>query len=243
LDGKRILLQAPDNSGSFFHDYKQQFSIVLLALVDANYCFRYVDVGANGRQSDAGIFGRSSISTALKENSLNIPGCQVMPGSNTLMPLVVVGDDAFPLQTNLIKPYPNRLYDDKESRIFNYRLSRARRVVENAFGILAHRWRVLLSRMLLCPEKAEKVVLVACCLHNFLRRQNEDYQVLADSEDANTHLVTPGPWRVEDEDQVNWMSVGQQGSKGYSGRAKEIRDNFRAYFNGVGQVPWQNGMI
>ena len=46
------MLRQPRNSGSTFYNYKHQFSIVLMALADADYNFLYVDVGRQGRISD-----------------------------------------------------------------------------------------------------------------------------------------------------------------------------------------------
>ena len=67
-------------------------------------------------------------------------------------------DDAFSLGMNLMKPNSkSRLTDEK--RVFNYRLSRARRVSENAFGILGPRFLVLYTMMCLDPKKARNVVL------------------------------------------------------------------------------------
>ena len=83
-----------------------------------------------------------------------------MPNSEKRTPHVIVGADAFPLSNNLMKPYPHRL-------------SRARRVVENAFGILANRFRVFHSAIRLTPDKVVTVVLACLALHNFLLKENK----------------------------------------------------------------------
>lgn len=58
----------------------------------------------------------------------------MLPDNQTMAPYVFVGDEAFPLKPYLLRPYPGRAVDSQQKRIYNYRLSRARRVVENAFG-------------------------------------------------------------------------------------------------------------
>ena len=112
-----------------------------MGLVDANYKFLYIDIGCNGRISDGGVFRNCHLSKALEQNSLNIPSVGELPNDGRKLPYVIVGDDAFPLKTYLMKRYPHQ-HLSREKRTFNYRLSRARRVVENAFGILANRFRV-----------------------------------------------------------------------------------------------------
>jgi hypothetical protein len=98
-------------SGSEYHNYKQDFRIVLLAMVDDNYCFRYVGIGAPGRHSDGGIFNYCSLKEKIENNELNIPDDFVM-----------IGDSGFPLKTYLVRPYP-RKSANKENQIYNYRLS------------------------------------------------------------------------------------------------------------------------
>ncbi|GFT47805.1 protein ALP1-like [Trichonephila clavipes] len=123
-------------SGATYRNYKGFFSIVLLALVDANLKFLYVDVGTNGRVSDGGVWGKSKLRQAITNGDINIPEAAALPGSASKLPFVIVADDAFPLMPNIMKPYPGSNLS-KECLVFNYRLSRARRVSENAFGILA----------------------------------------------------------------------------------------------------------
>ena len=102
--------------------------------------------------------------------------------------------DTFPSNTRLMKPYPYWNLE-KEKRIFNYRLSRARRVVENAFGILAHRWRVFLTTIKLSPDKFTDISFAACCLHNLMVEKNKaSYTSAADLENTDYTLVR-GSWR------------------------------------------------
>ena len=115
-----------------------------MELVDANYKFFYIDVGCNRRISDGGVFRNCHLSKAIEQNSLNIPSVSELPNDGRKLPYVIVGDDAFPLKNYLIKPYPHQ-HLSREKRIFNYRLSRAQRVVENTFAILANRFRVFLT--------------------------------------------------------------------------------------------------
>lgn len=58
----------------------------------------------------------------------------MLPGDEAPTSYVFVGDEAFPLKPYLMRPFPGRQLDCDARKIFNYRLSRARRVVENAFG-------------------------------------------------------------------------------------------------------------
>ena len=110
------------------------------------------------------------------------------------MPYFLVGDDAFGLKTWLMKPLPLKNMTDSQ-RVFNYRLSRARRVVENAFGITANRFRCLLTTMPQQPDTVTTVVLSCCVLHNLLlrlRKSNADLP--ADKGNPDSHELMPGIW-------------------------------------------------
>ena len=117
------------------------------------------------------------------------------------MPYVLVADDVFTLSTYLLKLYSqNGLTMYK--RIFNYRLSRARGTVENAFGILSNRFRVFMTSICLSPEKVEVITLGSCVLHNYLRSHNITQSVYMpphsiDTEDSITHEVQLASWQKE----------------------------------------------
>ncbi|KAG5869546.1 hypothetical protein JTB14_018678 [Gonioctena quinquepunctata] len=159
IDGKHVNIKAPTNCGSDFFNYKGCNSIVLLALVDDDYCFSYVDVGSNGRASDGGVFTNFSLFNLLKNKTRNIP-----------KDAVVVGDEGFGLTPFLMRPYPFRGEVDKRKIIFNYRLSRARRIVENAFGILVSRFRIFQKHIAQKPPTVDVIVIAACSIHNWLRK-------------------------------------------------------------------------
>lgn len=169
VDGKHISIKCPPNAGSQFFNYKHFHSIVLLAVVDANKKFIIIDVGSMGRFSDGGIFADSEFGQKLKNNQLNLPSDQPLLEGGTPIPYVFIGDQAFPLQKHFMRPYPqSACRDSREKRHFNYRLSRARNVVENAFGILSMRFRVF-RRPLECKlESVDTITKATCVLHNYL---------------------------------------------------------------------------
>ena len=85
------------------------------------------------------------------------------------IPYFFVGDEAFPMNENVMKVYSGFHAIGSIKRIYNYRLCRARRVVENVFCILSSMFRVLRKPMLLSPEKVTLIVNCICHLHNFMR--------------------------------------------------------------------------
>jgi len=140
IDGKHVACKAPAGSGSDFHNYKGFFSIILLALVSADYKFLWADVSGKGVSSDAHIYNGSELREGLEAGDIEgWPAPEPLPNDTEPVPYFILGDDAFALRTYLMKPFSNRNMT-REERVFNYRLSRARRVVENAFGILANRF-------------------------------------------------------------------------------------------------------
>ena len=91
-----------------------------------------------------------------------------LPGTDVKSPYVIVSDGVFPLTEHLQQLYCRRSMEEREM-VYNYRLSRARRVTENAFGVMSNRFRCLLGKMQLDPDVATDVVLACCVLHNSLR--------------------------------------------------------------------------
>ena len=82
------------------------FSIVLLALVDANYRFLAVDVGSYGKEGDAGIFNKSNLGKSIHNGIIKFPDPMPFPGTDTLLPHVILGDEAFKLTTSMVRSYP-----------------------------------------------------------------------------------------------------------------------------------------
>jgi hypothetical protein len=128
LDGKHIRIKCPSHSGSMFFNYRKFFSIVLQGLVDDHYRFTSIDVGGYGKQSDGGTFRASTLSKLLEANKLGIPEEKNLPNSDQKVPYVFIGDEAYPLKENLMKPYSGKALDESQET-FNTRLSRARKTV------------------------------------------------------------------------------------------------------------------
>lgn len=173
IDGKHIQIQAPQASQSIYFNYKKTFSMLLLVVCDAHYNFIMLDIGAEGSQNDSGTFHSSEMGRRLNDGSLNLPNSSYLPRTNTDIPYFLVGDAAFPLKPYLMKPYGDCNIPFDQS-IYNFRLSRARRVIENAFRILAARWRIFRRPIIIAlEENVESIIECTICLHNFIRKTGD----------------------------------------------------------------------
>ncbi|KAL1416412.1 hypothetical protein MTO96_027975 [Rhipicephalus appendiculatus] len=106
VDGKDVCIIKPKTSGSLYFNYKKTFSIVLFALVDANYRFRYLDIGAPGSEGDGGIWQSTPLQQAIDKKKAGLPkAVKVATTPELHLPPVIVGDDAFPLGKNSMKPF------------------------------------------------------------------------------------------------------------------------------------------
>lgn len=141
-----------------------------------------------------------------------------------------------------MKPYPNRNLDLTQ-RIFNYRLSRVRRIVENVFGILSSRFGVFQKPVPLEPQKVEKIVMAACVLHNFLRSKPSSRHIYTPQESFDREIngtIIEADWR-QMAGNNGLPNIQQQGGNKSTTEAREIRDELCDFFNTNGQVPcmWQ----
>jgi len=240
LDGKHCGMKSPPKSGSLYHNYKGFFSIILMALVDARYRFMWVEIGANGACSDAQIFNSSHLKRCIEDGSIGFPPAENLPGDDQPMPFFLIGDDAFALRTTMMKPYSKRGMTHKE-RIFNYRCSRARRVVENAFGILAQRFTCLLNKLRQEADTAQNIVMSCVILHNLMRtRYPGEQDAMLDREDDH-HNMNPGEWR--DGRQLPDL-LQNNGNNRDTRAAKNQRDYLTEYYSSeAGAVAWQEKMV
>ena len=105
IDGRHIAVRQPKHSGSLWHNYKGFFSLVLLAICGAQYCFSFVDVGEHRSNNNSGIFLNSEMGDLFRQGNLNIPPRIKNSGSDYELSYFLVGDEIFPLQDWLIQPY------------------------------------------------------------------------------------------------------------------------------------------
>ena len=147
--------------------------LILQGTVDHRGRFTDVYVGWPGRVHDARVFANSSLYQRGQSGNL-LPDWKEQMEERDI-PLVMLGDPAYPLLPWLMKAYPNNGHLTREQKQFNYRLSKARVVVEHSYGRLKGRWRCLLKRLDVDVGDVPELVTACCVLHNICEVHGEDF--------------------------------------------------------------------
>ena len=145
IDGSHIPILKPKDSASDYYNRKGFYSVIMQAVVEFRGLFMDVNIGWPGKVHDARVLANSTFFRRGNSGNLFPSWSRTMGEVN--VPLFVLGDPAYLLLPWLMKPFMENANTTPAQRNFNYRLSRARMVVENAFGRLKGRWRCLLKRI------------------------------------------------------------------------------------------------
>lgn len=206
VDGKHVRIKKIPNSGSTNYNYKGYNSSILMAACDADACFTMIEVGYAGRNSDGGVFRASRMGRWLRTNGdrLNLPNGSRLKYDREggMFPYYFVADEAFPLASYMMRPYPKRTLNN-EKRIFNYRLSRARKTIECAFGMITSKFGVL-STPIGCTNinTVNNIIRSICVLHNFIRKkEGVRYRPTFRLDDEGIGQLPPNDIRLDREPQ------------------------------------------
>lgn len=143
-----------------------------------------------------------------------------------------MADDAFPLRNDMLKPYSRIRRLTTTQKIFNYRLSRTRRIVENAFCILTSRFRILEKPIPLSVKNVPIIIKTICTLHNWLRKTSDVYFQTANTDSGDF-----------EETLAHLTNLTNYSSNHYSTSAGILRDTYAEKFMTTEAVPWQWNMI
>lgn len=183
------------------HNYLGSQSVIILGIADADHKFIYVDVGrnANNGSSDGDELSRCKFGMAMDSHQ-QLPLPQPKPLNNRQLPIpyVLAADDSCTQRPNVIKPFPLSNPRNPLQTVFNVRLNQAHQTIDNVYGHMAHRFRVLQNPVRYDPEKTKKVGLACCALHNYLISTNRERYAPAgsfDEYDGNGTAISLGEWR------------------------------------------------
>lgn len=213
IDGSHVPVTPPALQHTDFYNRKGWYSMVIQAVVDHNYLFRDICVGWPGSVHDARVLVNSAIHS--KGNKREIMSGNEIRLNGTKIPLFLVGDSAYPICTWLMKPFPFSANLTPAQRSYNYHLSSARIVTENAFGRLKARWRRLYKRNDMNIEKVPCIITACCILHNICEVHKDSFNEHWLQIPAN---VNPQPPRTS------------HASTRSNQEAKDIRDALVQYF-------------
>ncbi|CAM5106179.1 unnamed protein product [Eretmochelys imbricata] len=203
IDGTHIPILAPAHLASEYVNRKGYFSMVLQVLVDHQGCFIDINAGWPGKVHDARIFRNAGLFRKLQAGTF-FPDQKITVGE-VEMPILILGDPAYPLMPWLMKLYTGR--PDRSKEQFNNRLSRCRMTVDCAFGHLKASWCSLYGKLDLADDSIPTVIAVCCTLHNICEGKGEQFAQAWNSEVQHLEAEFEQP----ESRAIRGLSVGLQG--------------------------------
>ncbi|XP_071997851.1 uncharacterized protein [Engystomops pustulosus] len=224
VDGIHFRVHQPPHSGSKSFNNKKFFSVILIAVADTKYRFLAMDVGAYDSSGDSRVMEASLIKQKLLHEENSLPPPRPLPGTTQTLPFVMVSDEAFNVTPCQLRPFPRKGLDTRR-RVFNYRLSRARRYIECTFGIMIKKWKILGTSIQLDVATVDAVVKACSVLHNYVLDH--------DGPDVGAETSIPSLGTA-----INWQTSTTHDS------GLDVRDLFADYFmTPEGSVPWQMACV
>lgn len=214
IDGCHIPISSPAMNRTDYYNRKGWYSMILQGVVDDSYRFIDINVGWPGSVHDARVFAQSSIFKKISEGTLLPDQTTTVNGVN--IPLYLIGDSAYPIKSWLMKPFTHGTVLTTEQKTFNYRLCRARIVIENAYGRLKARWRRVMKRNDMNIANIPTVITAACILHNICEVHGDTFNDSWLREIRDSSLPQPSSSNARD---------------GNSTRPNQIRDALCYYFS------------
>lgn len=183
IDGTHVEIKAPLVNPADYFNRKQKYSIVTQAVVDSRLMFMDVSTGWPGSIHDARVLRLSRIFREIENGNILTQPVEMINGTN-VKPLIL-GDPAYPLRPWLMTPFPTVGALTAAQQRFNYRLSKARVVVERAFGKLKNRWRCLLKQLEESTNRVPKTIITCCILHNICIYMDDELEEDDDDDESD----------------------------------------------------------
>ena len=191
IDGSHIPIIAPKIDPNDYYNRKQFHSIVLQGVADADGRFIHVSTGYAGRIHDARVLRMSSLVNEVEDRTILVSPV-IRTGTGEEIRPLLVADPAYKLTNWCMKPYPETRAITPSQRNFNKALSRARVVIEQAFGKLKGRWRCLLVKLDESVDKIPLTIITCCILHNICIEVRDDVEVDPEDDDPDDLPPLPG---------------------------------------------------
>ncbi|XP_037817797.1 protein ANTAGONIST OF LIKE HETEROCHROMATIN PROTEIN 1-like [Lucilia sericata] len=194
IDGKHV-----SHRHRIMNKDKNNIDMLIMGACDAKYKFTAVSVESFNNQSEEELLKLSPFGSALLSENLPLPASKPLFPTSASFPHYFIANTSLSLRKNIMRPY-EETYLEAEKHIFNYKITTACSAIENTFGVLTARWRVLSTTIEFLQENCKTIILACIVLHNYIMTNDEDQlycpaNFVDRKEDDGT--VIPGEWRNE----------------------------------------------